>query len=47
MAVLSISSCGVGSSATMPPPPTYVTFTISANSGTQASTVALNLIINP
>ncbi len=47
LAVLSMSACGGGSSSlSTPPPPTYVTFTISATSGTQASTVALNLVIN-
>jgi hypothetical protein len=45
LTVLSVSACGGGSSLSTPPP-TYVTFTISATSGTQASTVALNLVIN-
>jgi hypothetical protein len=46
LAVFGISACGGGSSQSSPPPPTYAAYTITATSGSQTTSISLNLTIN-
>jgi len=46
LAVFGVSACGGGGSQPVTPAPTIVAFTVAATSGSQATNLALNMVID-